>query len=286
MAAKPSSERRAAIAKPRPREDILKIELTGRTAVVSGSTGGIGRAIAEGLARAGASVVINGRGEARVQAALDAMRQAIPGARIEGVAADLATPEGAAAFIARADEADILVNNLGSATPKPFDQLTDDDWLEIFQLNVMSGVRLSRHYLAAMVKRGWGRVVFVSSESGLNIPKEMINYGMTKTAQLAISRGLAESVAGTGVTVNAVLPGPTRSEGMSNYLNAAAAARGVSEAAIEQQFLKALRPTSLLGRFATCEEVANMVVYVCSEQASATSGAALRVDGGIVRFVA
>jgi NAD(P)-dependent dehydrogenase (short-subunit alcohol dehydrogenase family) len=261
------------------------IDLSGRKAVVSGSTGGIGRAIAEGLARAGAAVVINGRGEERVSAALAAMRAAFPKAQIDGIAADLGTAEGAEAFTARAADADILVNNLGTAVPKPFDAITDADWLNLFQINVMSGVRLSRHYLPGMVKRGWGRVVFISSESGVNIPKEMIDYGMTKTAQLAISRGLAESVAGTGVTVNAVLPGPTRSEGLERWLGPAAEARGVPIEVIEKEFLDAMRPTSLIKRFATTEEVANMVVYVCSEQASATSGAGLRVDGGVVRFL-
>jgi NAD(P)-dependent dehydrogenase (short-subunit alcohol dehydrogenase family) len=262
------------------------IDLTGRKAVVSGSTGGIGRAIAEGLAKAGASVVINGRGQERVTAALHEMASAIPDAKVEGIAADLATSEGVAAFVSQAADADILVNNLGTAVPKAFEDLQDEDWLNLFETNVMSGVRMTRHYLPAMVKRGWGRVVFISSESAVNIPKEMIDYGMTKTAQLAISRGLAESVAGSGVTVNAVLPGPTRSEGLSRYVKAAAEAQGVTQDVIEQQFLTQMRPTSLIKRFATTEEVANMVVYVCSEQASATTGAALRVDGGVVRFVA
>jgi NAD(P)-dependent dehydrogenase (short-subunit alcohol dehydrogenase family) len=262
------------------------IDLTGRKAVVSGSTGGIGRAIAEGLARAGASVTINGRGEARVSAALAAMRAAFPEAEIAGIAADLSSAEGAAAFVAQAGEADILVNNLGTAMPKAFADLTDQDWESLFQINVMSGVRLSRHYLPAMVRRGWGRIVFISSESGVNIPKEMIDYGMTKTAQLAISRGLAESVAGSGVTVNAVLPGPTRSEGLERWLGPAAKARGVPIEVVEKEFIDAMRPTSIIQRFASTEEVANMVVYVCSEQASATTGAALRVDGGVVRFIA
>jgi NAD(P)-dependent dehydrogenase (short-subunit alcohol dehydrogenase family) len=262
------------------------IDLSGRKAVVSGSTGGIGRAIAEGLAAAGATVVVNGRGEERVGKALAEMRQALPEAKLEGLAADLATAEGAAALFAHTAEADILVNNLGTAIPRPFAAATDEDWLSIFQTNVMSGVRLSRRYLPGMVSRGWGRVVFISSESGVNIPKEMIDYGVTKTAQLAISRGLAEQVAGTGVTVNAVLPGPTRSEGLERWLKPAAEARGVGMEVLEKEFLDNFRPTSLIGRFATTKEVANMVVYVCSEQASATSGAALRVDGGVVRFIA
>lgn len=262
------------------------IDLTGKTAFVSGSTGGIGRAIAEGLAGAGAAVLINGRGDERVARALAEMRILLPQAKLDGIAADLATADGAAAVTARMPAVDILVNNVGTAHPKAFGDLTDDDWLNLFQLNVMSGVRMARHYIPPMVARGWGRVVFISSESAVNIPKEMIDYGMTKTAQLAVSRGLAESVAGTGVTVNAVLPGPTRSEGLSGYLAAAAAKSGATLDQVEAQFLATMRPTSLIGRFATTQEVANLVVYTCSQQASATSGAALRVDGGVVRFVA
>jgi NAD(P)-dependent dehydrogenase (short-subunit alcohol dehydrogenase family) len=262
------------------------IDLSGRKAIVTGSTAGIGRAIAEGLARAGASVVINGRGEARVATALAEMRALFPGSAISGVVSDMATAEGAAALIAGAGDADILVNNVGTARPQPFADITDADWLDLFQFNVMSGVRMSRHYLPRMVAAGWGRIVFISSESAVNIPKEMIDYGMTKTAQLAISRGLAEEAAGTGVTVNAVLPGPTRSESLVGWMKGLAEAQGITPEAAEQRFLATMRPTSLIGRFASTEEVANMVVYVCSEQASATSGAALRVDGGVVRFVA
>ncbi len=262
------------------------ITLKGHKAIVTGSTAGIGRAIAEGLAEAGASVVINGRTAERVSRALQEMRQRFPEATLAGVAADLATEEGSESFIAQVAGADILVNNVGTAWPKPFAELTDADWLKIFQINVMSGVRMTRRYLPDMVARGWGRVVFISSESAVNIPKEMIDYGMTKTAQLAISRGLAESVAGTGVTVNAVLPGPTRSEILTNWMKGQAEAQGITQEDAEQEFLRAMRPTTLINRFATTEEVANMVVYVCSEQASATTGAALRVDGGVVRFVA
>lgn len=264
----------------------MNINLKGRKAIVTGSTAGIGRAIVEGLARAGASVVVNGRGEERVSNAVREIRQLFPEAEINGVVADLATAEGAASFFKQVEAADILINNLGTAKPKPFNELTDNDWLDLFQINVLSGVRMTRHYLPEMVKRGWGRVVFISSESALAIPKEMIDYGMTKTAQLAISRGVAETVGGTGVTVNSVLPGPTRSEIMSNWMKSGAESQGITQEAAEQQFLSTTRPTSLINRFATTEEVANMVVYVCSEQASATTGAALRVDGGIVRFVA
>jgi len=270
----------------------MHIELTGRKAIVTGSTAGIGRATAEGLARAGAAVVINGRRNARVDEAVRQMRQDFLDSDISGIAADLSTPEGAEAFFAQAPDADILVNNVGTAHIRDYNgiediaEITDEDWLGLFQLNVMSGVRMARHYLPRMVKKGWGRVVFVSSESAVNIPKEMLDYGMTKTAQLALSRGLAEAVAGTGVTVNAVLPGPTRSEILGGFMAKQADANGITQQEAEQGFLRAMRPTSLIQRFATTDEVANMIVYVCSEQACATTGAALRVDGGVVRFVA
>ena len=264
----------------------MKIDLTGRKAVVTGSTAGIGRATAEGLARAGAAVVVSGRGAERVDETVRQMREMLPGREISGIAADLATAEGSASFLAQTPDADILVNNLGTAIFREFADIADEDWLSLFQINVMSGVRMTRHFLPRMVSRGWGRVVFVSSESAVNIPKEMIDYGMTKAAQLAISRGLAESVAGTGVTVNAVLPGPTRSEIMGTIMAKLAAEQGITHAEAEEAFLKSARPTSLIGRFATTDEVANMIVYACSEQASATTGAALRVDGGVVRFLA
>ncbi len=263
----------------------MNIDLTGRKAVVTGSTAGIGRATAEGLARAGAAIVVNGRGEERVDEAMRQIRQAVPESDVSGVAADLSTVEGVEALIAQVPDADILVNNVGTAYIRDYSgvediaKIPDEDWLGLFQLNVMSGVRTTRHYLPRMVQRGWGRVVFVSSESAVNIPKEMLDYGMTKTAQLAVSRGMAEAVAGTGVTVNAVLPGPTRSEILGNFMAKQAKVQGITQDEAEQAFLKSARPTSLLGRFATTDEVANMIVYACSEQASATSGAALRVRG-------
>jgi NAD(P)-dependent dehydrogenase (short-subunit alcohol dehydrogenase family) len=262
------------------------IDLSGKRAVVTGSTSGIGFAIARGLAGAGAAVVINGRGPGTVKAARQRLEKEVPGCTVEGIAANLASAEGVADLVRRAGEADILVNNLGIFEPAPFEAITDADWQRYFDTNVMSGVRLSRYYLPAMLARGWGRVVFISSESALNIPVEMIHYGMTKTAQLAISRGLAESVAGTGVTVNAVVPGPTRSEGVADFFGKLAKERGMSEEDMEAQFIALNRPTSLLRRLATPEEVANMVVYVCSPQASATTGAALRVDGGVIRSIA
>lgn len=264
----------------------MEIDSTGRKAVVTGSTAGIGRAIAEGLARAGASVVINGRREDRVAATLRELHALFPKGEFVGVVADLSTPEGAAELFARVPDADILVNNVGTGRPKPFFDIADKEWIDLFELNVMSGVRASRHYASGMAKRGWGRVVFISSESALAIPKDMIDYAMTKTAQLAIARGLAEEVGGTGVTVNSVLPGPTNSEIMSGWMKAAAEAQGITQEEAEQQFLKTLRPTTLLNRFTTTEEVANLVVYVCSEQASGTTGTSLRVDGGVVRTIA
>jgi NAD(P)-dependent dehydrogenase (short-subunit alcohol dehydrogenase family) len=263
----------------------MHIDLTGKRAVVSGSTAGIGLGIAKGLAAAGAHVVVNGRTKERVEKAIAEIHSTVFNASLSGVAADLATGEGAASFTAQIKDADILVNNVGTTAMKPFIELTDEDWAWLFELNVMSGVRLTRRYLPGMVERGWGRVVFISSESALNIPKEMIHYGMTKTAQLAVSRGVAESVAGTGVTVNAVLPGPTRSEILQNWLEPMVKQTGKSLEEVEQDFLSANRPTSIIKRLASTEEVANMVVYVCSQQASATTGAALRVDGGVVRFV-
>ena len=268
------------------------IDLKGRKAIVTGSTAGIGHATAEGLARAGAAVVVSGRGQARVDAAVGRIREAVPGSNLQGVAADLSTPEGIETLVAQVPDADILVNNVGTAYIRPYTgiediaNIPDEDWLGLFQLNVMSGVRATRHYLPRMVAKGWGRVVFVSSESAVHTPKEMLDYGMTKTGQLAISRGLAEAVAGTGVTVNAVLPGPTRSEIMGNFTAQQAKDQGITQDEAERAFLQSARPTSLIGRFASTDEVANMIVYACAEQSSATSGAALRVDGGVVRFVA
>jgi len=269
----------------------MNIDLKGKKAIVTGSTAGIGRATAEGLARAGASVVVSGRGNARVDEAVREIRQNSSGSEVTGVAADLATAAGVETFIAQVPDADILVNNVGTAYIRDYNgiediaNIPDEDWQRLFDLNVMSGVRMSRHYLPRMVNKGWGRVVFVSSESAVNIPKEMLDYGMSKTAQLAVSRGLAEAVAGSGVTVNAVLPGPTRSEILGDFMAKQAKANGITQEEAEQAFLKAMRPTTLIQRFATTEEVANMIVYACSEQASATTGAALRVDGGVVRFV-
>ena len=263
----------------------MQIDLSGKTAVVTGSTSGIGHAVARGLAAAGARVAINGRRQATVDSALARIKEIQPKAKLVGIAADVAGAEGCAALVKGLPAADILVNNAGIFEPKEFLDVPDEDWQRFFETNVMSGIRLARAYLPAMLKRNWGRIIFISSESALHIPKEMIHYGVTKTAQLAVSRGLAELTAGTGVTVNAVLPGPTRSDGVEAFLEAMAAQEGVSVDQMASEFVKEHRPTSLLQRFATVEEVANMVVYVASKEASATNGAALRVDGGVVRTI-
>ncbi|HUN48871.1 MAG TPA: SDR family oxidoreductase [Stellaceae bacterium] len=263
----------------------MHIDLGQHRAIVSGSTAGIGFAIAVGLARAGAAIVLNGRSEASTIEAVRRLSELVPDARADGIAADLGTAAGANYFVSKAGAADIVVNNLGIYGPKPFAEITDAEWDHYFEVNVMSGVRLARHYFPRMLAANWGRIVFVASESAVQIPAEMIHYGMTKTAQLALARGLAELTAGTGVTVNSVLPGPTRSEGVATFLREMAKSKGVSEAEVEQGFFAVERPSSLLRRFASVEEIANMVVYVASEQAAATNGAALRVDGGIVRAI-
>ena len=263
----------------------MDLSLDGKTAFVSGSTAGIGLAIARGLLEQGAAVWINGRTEGRVERALRDLRQARPAGQVHGVAADLGTQAGTAQVIAALPSADILVNNVGIFEIKPFDDIPDEDWEHFFDVNVMSGIRLTRHYVRGMRERNWGRVIFISSESAINIPLEMIHYGMTKTAQLAVSRGVAETLAGTGVTVNAVLPGPTKSEGVATFVESLAKAQGMSFERAEAAFFKTQRPTSLLRRFATVEEVANMVTYLCSPAASATNGAAIRVDGGVVKTI-
>ena len=264
----------------------MDLGLTGKRALVTGSTAGIGFATARALASEGAHVTVNGRTKARVDAAVDWLRGELSGATIDGIAADLSGGDGCRALIRHLPDVDVLVNNLGIFEAKPFDEIADEDWIRFFETNVLSGIRLARHYVRGMRSRNWGRIVFVSSESALQIPTEMIHYGMTKTAQLAVSRGLAESLAGTGVTVNSVLPGPTASEGVGEFVAQMAKARGVDAAAAEREFFATARPSSLIQRFATPDEVAAMITYVCSAQASATTGAALRVDGGVVRAIA
>ena len=264
----------------------MRIDLSGKTAMVTGSTTGIGFAIAQGLAEAGATVVVNGRSRGAVDAAMAALATAAVGATIRGVAADLGTAEGCAELIAAEPQTDILVNNVGIFGPMDFFATPDSEWQRFFDVNVMSGVRLSRAYLPGMLERDWGRVVFISSESALNIPADMIHYGVTKTADLALARGLAKRVAGSKVTVNAVLPGPTLTSGVRTMLQESAERSGqtIEQAAVA--FVKAQRPSSILQRPATPDEVAHLVVYVCSLQASATTGAALRVDGGVVDTIA
>jgi NAD(P)-dependent dehydrogenase (short-subunit alcohol dehydrogenase family) len=259
----------------------MDLALTGKKALVTGSTAGIGFAIARALAHEGADVIVNGRTQERVDAAV---REIGGGAR--GIAADLGTARGAARLLAELPEVDVLVNNVGIFEARPFTEIRDEDWLRLFETNVLSGVRLSRGYLPAMVRTGWGRVIFISSESALQIPAEMIHYGVTKTAQLALSRGLAETVAGTGVTVNVVLPGPTRSEGVGVFVEDLARSKGVSAEQVEREFFRDMRPTSLLKRFESPEEIAPLVVFLASPLSSAITGSALRADGGVVRSIA
>jgi NAD(P)-dependent dehydrogenase (short-subunit alcohol dehydrogenase family) len=263
----------------------MDLQLGGKRALVTGSTAGIGFAIAAALANEGAAVVINGRTPERVDRAVAQLRNGASSAEITGLAADLGTREGCNEAIARFPDLDILINNLGIFEAKPFDQIPDEDWLRFFEVNILSGVRLSRHYLPQMLKKNWGRVVFISSESGLQIPSEMIHYGMTKTAQLAIARGMAETTKGTNVTVNAVLPGPTDSEGVGQFVDSLAAQKKSTRKAVEEEFFQHVRPSSLLQRLEKPEEIASVVAFVVSPLASAINGAAVRADGGVVRSI-
>ena len=260
----------------------MDLQLKGKTALISGSTAGIGRAIAATLAREGARVIVNGRSQSSVDAAVEDIRSAT-GDEVLGFAGDLSQAPVAEALARRHPGVGILVNNLGIFEPKPFEDIPDEDWLRFFEVNVLSGVRLARAYLPAMKRLNWGRIIFISSESAVQIPGEMIHYGVTKTAQLAVSRGLAEALAGTGITVNCVLPGPTKSRGVEEYVEALAKAEGKSFEAFEKEFFEKVRPTSLIKRFASPEEIASLVAYVASPLASATTGAALRADGGVIK---
>jgi NAD(P)-dependent dehydrogenase (short-subunit alcohol dehydrogenase family) len=263
----------------------MDLKLVHKTALVTGSTAGIGFAIARSLAGEGAHVILSGRTQARIDHAIHSIQQAVPGAQLSGVAADFSSASGAEAVIKAVPAVDILVNNVGMFEPKPFVEIADADWYRFFEVNVMSGIRLSRHYLPAMLARNWGRIIFLSSESAVQIPAEMVHYGMTKTAQVAVARGIAEGVAGTGVTVNSVLAGPTESEGVGVFVKELAKAQHKTKEQVEREFFLTARPSSLLRRFATTDEVASMVTYVASELSSATNGAALRADGGVVKAI-
>ena len=263
----------------------MKLSLKGKRALVSGSTAGIGLAIARGLAATEATVVVNGRTDERVEQAITTLQQEVPDGVFEGVTADVATSVGAQVLVERAGEIDVLINNVGIIQFEAFTDISDDDWRRLYETNVMSGVRLSRAYLPQMIARNWGRIVFVSSESALMAPVEAIHYGVTKTAQLSISRGLAQMAKGTGVTVNSVIPGPTRSEGMDHFIEDIANAQDQAATDVAADFVQQFRPSSLINRLAEPEEVANAVVYLSSSHASATTGAAVRVDGGAIPYI-
>lgn len=263
----------------------MDLGLKAKLAVVSGSTAGIGFAIAATLAREGARVVINGRTAERVKAAADRIRMELRGSEITEAPADLSAADGVAKLIEQVPAADILVNNLGVFDIKPFLEIPDSEWLRFFETNVMSGVRLTRHYLPGMLEKKWGRVIFISSESGQQIPAEMVHYGMTKTAQIAIARGVAESFPNSGVTVNSILVGPTASEGAGQFVQNIAMSRGVTPAQIEKEFFETARPSSLLKRFETVEEVAAIVAFVASTQSVGINGAAVSADGGVIRSI-
>jgi NAD(P)-dependent dehydrogenase (short-subunit alcohol dehydrogenase family) len=263
----------------------MDLQLTGKLALVTGSTAGIGYAIAKTLAAEGARVIVNGRTQARVDEAAANIRREHPSAQVETIASDLSRAEAVGVLFEQFPDIDILINNLGVYEVKAFENITDQDWISIIETNFLSGVRLSRHWLPEMKQAGWGRIIFISSESAVNIPTEMIHYGVTKTMQVALARGLAETTAGTNVTVNSVLVGPTRSEGVAEFVASMAEAKGVSVEEVENEFFATVRPSSLLKRFITPDEVAAVVAFIASPLSSATNGAAIRADGGVVRTI-
>jgi NAD(P)-dependent dehydrogenase (short-subunit alcohol dehydrogenase family) len=261
----------------------MDLQLKGKTAFVSGATAGIGFSIASTLLKEGAVVIINGRTQGSMDKAVEELRASVQGAAVSGIAADFSNAAEVEQLLTQLPDVDILVNNVGIFEPRPFTEISDNDWFRFFEVNVMSGVRLSRHLFDKMLAKNWGRIIFISSESAVFIPGEMIHYGMTKTAQLGLSRGLAELTKGTGVTVNSVLPGPTRSRGVNDFISNLAKQEKVSDEEMEKRFFQDFRPTSLLQRFASTEEIASMVAYLASPLASATNGATLRVEGGLLK---
>ncbi|TDE11552.1 SDR family NAD(P)-dependent oxidoreductase [Dyadobacter psychrotolerans] len=263
----------------------MDLQLAGKTAFISGSTQGIGFAIAKQLLQEGATVIINGRSENRMVEAIEKLRLLVPEGNISGAAADFSKVEEVNTLLENLPDVDILINNAGIFEPKPFVEITDEDWFKFFEVNVLSGVRLSRYFFPKMIAKDWGRIIFISSESAVNIPEEMIHYGTTKTAQLSISRGLAELTKGTNVTVNSVLPGPTKSEGVGEFVKQMAAGANITPEEAEKDFFKTARPTSLLQRFASVEEIANLVTYIASPLSSGTNGSALKVDGGVAKSI-
>ena len=263
----------------------MDLQLKNKMVFISGSTAGIGFAIAQRFLQEEAKVIINGRTTESVDKAVNELKSLIANADVSGIAADFSKVDEVNNLIASLPEVDILINNAGIFEPKPFAQIADEDWFKFFEVNVMSGIRLSRHYFPKMIEKNWGRIIFISSESAVFIPAEMIHYGMTKTAQIAVSRGLAELTQGTNVTVNSILPGPTKSKGVGEFLEDLSKSSGKHISEIEDDFFKNMRSTSLLQRFASVEEIANTTVYFSSPLASATNGASIRVDGGLIKSI-
>ncbi len=263
----------------------MDLKLADKIAFISGSTAVIGYAIAERFLKEGAEVILNGRSQETVDQAVEALKKATGSNKVSGIAADFGKVEEVNSLLEALPEVDILINNTGIFEPKAFEEIPDEDWFRFFEINVMSGIRLARHYFPKMLSKNWGRIIFISSESGVFIPDEMIHYGMTKTAQIAVSRGLAELTKGTDVTVNSILPGPTKSKGVGTFIEDLAKSGNISTKEVETDFFKNMRPTSLIQRFAAVEEVADTVVYFSSPLASATNGAAIRVEGGLVRSI-